>query len=296
MSLRKKIAAAVLTATAVFSVSACGLRGGNQDPSAIGDTIRIGTTDAQQKQWQVFEEELTAQGIKAEIVSFGDYNLPNQATIDGQVDVTNFQHIMFLANFNNEKGADLVPIGATEIVPLALYYKDHNKISDVEEAGQVVIPNDTTNQGRALNVLAAAGLITLKNSPLIPTPADVDTDKSKVKVVPVDAAQTATSYLDGTPAIVNNSYLSNAKIDPETAITKDDPSQDTAKPYINTFVTTKAKENDERLARLVEIWHSAPVQTAIQEQSNGTSIEDTSSKEELKQVLENTQLQLKEAQ
>lgn len=284
----RKITAAALAAATTFTLAACG--------SDDSDTIKIGTTDAQQKQWQVFEDELEAAGIKAELVSFADYNLPNQATIDGQVDVTNFQHMLFLAGFNQgNPQSTLTPIGATEIVPLALYFKDGSEVADVAKAGEVAIPNDPANQGRAINVLVSAGLITLKphaEGLLQPEPADIDTDKSKVKVTPVDAAQTATAYLDGTPAIVNNSFLANANIDPKSAVYKDDPNEELSQPYINGFVTTEDKKDDPDLQRLVEIWHSEPVQKAIEEQSSGTSVEVKMNGEELSKVLADTESKL----
>lgn len=285
----RTIAAATVAAATTFTLAACG--------SNDGDTIKIGTTDAQQKQWQVFEDELEAEGIDAEIVSFADYNLPNQATIDGQVDVTNFQHMLFLAGFNQgNPGSTLTPIGATEIVPLALYYKDGSELADVAKAGEVAIPNDPANQGRAINVLVSSGLVTLKSNAkglLLPEPADIDTGKSKVKVTPVDAAQTATAYLDGTPAIVNNSFLSNAKIDPTSAVYQDDPNEELSQPYINAFVTTEDKKDDPELQRLVEIWHSEPVQQAINEQSAGTSVEVEMDGEQLSKILADTETKLK---
>ena len=288
MSLRRKALAATIALTTSFGLVACS--GGNDD-----DTIVIGTTDSEQKQWQVFKQELDNAGLKTEIKSFNDYSIPNRALTDGEIDVNNFQHMMFLAEYNNGNNTDLAPVGATEILPLGLYYKDHSDLKDVEKAGEVAIPNDSTNQGRAINVLVQAGLVTLKKEGLLtPTPADIDTDKSKIKVTPVDAAQTATSWLDGTPAIVNNSFLDRADIDPKTAIFQDDPEKEEAQPYINGFVTTKDRKDEEDLKKLVEIWHSKPVQDAIDEQTKGTSVAVTMSGDELQKVLDNTQQKLKE--
>lgn len=286
MPLGRKALAAILAASTAFSLAACG-----GDDS---ETIKIGTTDSDQKQWQVFQQELDKAGIKGEIVSFNDYNIPNQALKDGQIDINNFQHMKFLAEYNVGNDTNLVPVGGTEIVPLALYFKDHKSVEDVEKAGEVVIPNDSTNQGRAINVLVQAKLITLKKEGLLtPTPADIDEGKSKIKVTTVDAAQTATSYLDGKPAVVNNSFLSKAGIDPNTAIFKDAPKADEAKPYINGFVTTKENQNKEEFKKLVEIWHSKPVQDAIKEESKGTSVEIKMDGPELEKILNDTQNKLK---
>ncbi|KAB3522917.1 methionine ABC transporter substrate-binding protein [Corynebacterium sp. zg254] len=286
MSLRRKVSAAAVAVATAFALTACG---------GSDDTLKIGSTDIQQEHWKVFEQELEKAGIKAQLVPFSDYNIPNQALVDGEIDVNNFQHMMFLGTYNNKNNQDLKPVGATEIIPLGLYYKDGKSLDDVAKAGKVVIPNDPSNQGRAINLLAANKLVTLKKEGLLtPTPADVDDSKSKVKLVPVDAAQTATSYHDGTPAVVNNSFLEAGNIDPTNAIVKDDPKDPSAQPYINGFVTTKEHQNDEELKKLVEIWHSKPVQDALERSSKGTSVEVKMDGEELNKVLEDTQAKLKD--
>ena len=131
MSLRRKVAAGVAAAAMVFGLSACG---------GDDDTIKIGTTDQGQKQWQVFEEQAKKEGLNVELVPFGDYSLPNRALQEGEIDVNNFQHLMFLADYNVNNDSKLVPIGATEIIPLGVYYQDHSEVKDIEEAGEVAIP------------------------------------------------------------------------------------------------------------------------------------------------------------
>lgn len=285
MSLRRKVAAGVAAAVMAFSLTACG---------GDDDTIKVGTTDQGQKQWQVFEEKAKEEGLNVELVPFGDYSLPNRALADGEIDVNNFQHLMFLADYNVNNDSNLVPIGATEIIPLGVYYQDHSEVKDIEEAGEVAIPNDPTNQGRALHVLASAGLVKLKDDKILsPTPADVDEGKSKVKVTPVDAAQTVTAYKDGTPAVINNSFLERGNIDPKSAIVEDDPKAEAAKPFINAFVTTEENKDDEDLKKLVEVWHSKDVQDALNEQSKGTSVQVQMGPEELAKVLKDTEDQIK---
>lgn len=286
MSLRRKTIAGLTAVAAVFSLAACG---------SDDDKIKVGTTDQGQKQWQVFQEQAKKEGLDVELVPFGDYSLPNRALQEGEIDVNNFQHLMFLADYNVNNNSDLTPIGATEIIPLGVYFDGHSKAKDIEEAGEVAIPNDPTNQGRALHVLDTNKLITLKDdSILTPTPADVDTAKSKIKVVPVDAASTVTAYKDGKPAVINNSFLDRGNIDPKTAIIQDDPKSPEAQPFINTFVTSKDRKDDKDLLKLVDIWHSDEVQKAIEEQSKGTSVSVTMDGKELDGILQKTQNKIKE--
>lgn len=160
-----------------------------------------------------------------------------------------------------------------DLPPRPVHQGDRS-VSAVAAAGRVAIPNDQTNQGRAINVLASAGLVTLKSKDkLTPTPADIDTGRSKVTVVPVDAAQTATAFNDGTPAVINNNFLSAAGVTAADAVAKDDPKQESAKPYINVFVTTEARKDDPTIAKLVEIWHDPEVQKAVSADSQGTAVE-----------------------
>ncbi|HIW95076.1 MAG TPA: methionine ABC transporter substrate-binding protein [Candidatus Corynebacterium gallistercoris] len=288
-NLRRKTLAGITAVAAAFSLAACG--------SDDEDVIKVGTTDQGQKQWQVFEEQAKAEGLNVELVPFSDYNLPNRALADGQIDVNNFQHLMFLADYNVNNDSDLTPIGATEIIPLALYYKDHDDVKAVEEAGEVAIPNDPTNQGRALHMLASNGLVELKDSEILsPTPADVDTDKSKVKITPVDAAQTVTAYMDGTPAVINNSFLDRGNIDPKSAVAQDDPEAPEAQPFINAFVTTKDRKDEADLLKLVDVWHSKEVQDAINEQSAGTSVSVNMKGDQLTEILKSTEDKIREQQ
>lgn len=272
--------AAMATAT---SLTACG-RGASSE-----DTIKLGTTEADMGYWKVFEEQAEKQGVKIKTTQFADYNTPNRALSEGEVDANLFQHLKFLAAHNTGAKDTLVPIGSTQIVPLALYWKGHSDLNGIE--GQdVALPHDPSNQGRAINVLKQAGLVKLKGEDLVtPTPADVDTAASKVKIVPVDSAQTATVYNEGKPAIINNTFLERANIDAKTAVFKDDPNSKEAEPYINVIAVKEKDVNNEKIAKLVEVYHSPEVQKALAEDSKGTSVEVKRSKEELKQILDRLQ-------
>lgn len=273
------ISASLIAATGLVACS-------NSSDSPDQVTVKIGTTDGSKKSWKVFEDKAKEAGIKLDIKNFSDYSTPNDALAQDQLDVNLFQNLKFLAEYNVGKNADLTPVGATEIVPLALFWKDHTSLDGIE-GKSVAIPNDPSNQGRAINVLVQAKLLTLKKEGLItPTPSDVDEAKSKVKLTPVDAAQTTTAYGEGTPAIINNSFLDRAGIDPRLSVFQDDPNSAEAEPYINAFVTKAEDKDDANIAKLVEIWHSKEVQDAVAEDSKGTSVPVQRNTEELKKILD----------
>ncbi|AGF71629.1 MetQ/NlpA family ABC transporter substrate-binding protein [Corynebacterium halotolerans] len=286
MKLRRILASSAAAALAATGLVACSDSGSEGGDAAADGPIRIGTTDASQQAWAVFEEVAAEDGIELQIENFSDYNTPNQALSQDQIDVNKFQHLKFLAEYNVGAGDDLVAIGATEIYPLDLFWQGHDSLDGIE-GESVAIPNDPSNQGRAINVLVQAGLVTLREEGLVtPTPADIDEEASQVSVTPVDAAQTPAAYGEGRPAIINNSWLDRAGIDPESAVFHDDPNSEQAEPYINVFVTRAEDADDPRLNRLVELWHSDEVMAAVAEDSQNTAIEVERTREELAEILE----------
>ena len=286
MQIRRAAAATAAVTVAATSLVAC------SSDADDDKTITVGTTDDAKQAWVAFEQEAKDAGYDIDIKSFSDYNTPNQALIQGELDTNNFQHLKFLAEYNHGNGTNLVPIVATEIVPLALFWKGHDSLDGIE-GEEVAIPNDSTNQGRAINVLVQAGLITLKKDGLItPTPLDIDEKKSKVKVVPVDAAQTPSAHGEGTPAIINNSFLERAGIDPATAVFQDDPNSEEAEPYINVFAVREEDADNEDIKKLAELWHSDAVQKGVDEDSAGTSVEVERTPEELQEILDKLEADL----
>ena len=296
MSIRRVLAATSAAVIATTGLVACS--SDSSDSSGSGEeitkdsTISIGTTDANMEEWSVFQDLAKEAGYKVELENFADYNTPNQALDQGQLTTNKFQHLQFLAKYNKGNGTDLVPLAATEIYPLAIYWKDHKDLSGVE-GQEVAIPNDSTNQGRAIGLLAQEGLVTLKeDSPLTPTPMDIDEGKSKVKVSPVDAAQTPAAYGEGKPAVINNSFLERAGIDPKTAIFQDDPSSEEAEPYINVFAVREEDADNEDIKKLAELWHTDAVQEGVDEDSAGTSVQVERSQEDLQKILDKLEADL----
>ena len=286
MQIRRAAAATAAVTVAATSLVAC------SSDADDDKTITVGTTDDAKQAWVAFEQEAKDAGYDIDIKSFSDYNTPNQALNQGELDTNNFQHLKFLAEYNHGNGTNLVPIVATEIVPLALFWKGHDSLDGIE-GEEVAIPNDSTNQGRAINVLVQAGLITLKKDGLItPTPLDIDEKKSKVKVVPVDAAQTPSAHGEGTPAIINNSFLERAGIDPTTAVFQEDPNSEEAEPYINVFAVREEDADNEDIKKLAELWHSDAVQKGVDEDSAGTSVEVERTPEELQEILDKLEADL----
>ncbi|WP_297589071.1 MetQ/NlpA family ABC transporter substrate-binding protein [uncultured Corynebacterium sp.] len=289
MRFNRILAAAAASVLATTSLVACSSDSASEAGGADGDavTVKIGTTDADMLAWTAFEDEAEKLGIDLDIVRFSEYPQVNPAHVEGQMEVSKFQTINYQAQYNADSGEDLRIIGSGEINVLGLYWKDHDSLDGIE-GEEVAIPNDPSNQGRAINVLVQAGLLELKEGTpkLTPTPVDIDEAASKVKVVAVDASQTPNAYNEGRPAVINNNWLQRGGIDPASSVAADDPNSELAEPYINVF-TVKAEDVDnETYAKLVDAWQSDAVTEALNEDSNGTAVQVKRSPEELNTILD----------
>lgn len=279
-------AAAALALTLTLTACGSGTDAGGAATGGKDDPIKIGVVDSAKGYWKVFTDAAEKEGIAVELVNFSDYQLPNQGLSDGDLDLNQFQHLQFLAEYNVKAGADLAPIGATAVYPLGLYSKKYTSPDQIPDGGEVAIPNDPTNQARALLVLQEAGLVTLKGGGTsLSTPADIETGTSKVKVTPLDAAQTALSLADADAAVINNDYVVNADLKTSDAIFSDDPDSAAAEPYINIFVARAADKDNATFAKLVELYHSPEVEKAAQEEWGGTAVFKNNSGAQLQDIL-----------
>ena len=289
MRTKRVIAAAAASLIAATGLVACSSETESSTSNGDGDkvSVKIGTTDADLKAWSVFADEAQKAGIDLDIVRFTEYPQVNPAQTEGQIEISKFQTINYQAQYNATSGKDLRIIGSGEINILGLYWKDHDSLDGIEDA-EIAIPNDPSNQGRAINVLVQAGLVTLRDgaSKLTPTPADIDKDASKVKVVAVDASQTPNAYNEGRPAVINNNWLQRAGIDPASSVAADDPNSELAEPYINVFTVSGDDLDNETYAKLVDVWQSEEVTEALNEDSNGTAVQVQRSKEDLNEILD----------
>ncbi|MDL0403742.1 MetQ/NlpA family ABC transporter substrate-binding protein [Corynebacterium lehmanniae] len=289
MRTKRVIAAAAASLIAATGLVACSSETESSTSNSDDDkvTVKIGTTDADQKAWSVFADEAQKAGIDLDIMRFTEYPQVNPAQVEGQIEISKFQTINYQAQYNATAGEDLRIIGSGEINILGLYWKDHDSLDGIEGT-EVAIPNDPSNQGRAINVLVQAGLVTLRDGApkLTPTPADIDKDASKVKVVAVDASQTPNAYNEGRPAVINNNWLARAGIDPASSVAADDPNSELAEPYINVFTVSGDDLDNETYEKIVDVWQSEEVTAALNEDSNGTAVQVQRSKEDLNEILD----------
>ncbi len=269
-----KTAALALPLALLLSACATGspAPGGSGSADAAPETVKIGVVGAGDPYWKTYVDAAADAGITVDLVDFSEYTQPNPALSAGELDLNQFQHIIYLATYNVQAGDDLVPIGSTAIYPLGLYSQKYDSVADIPAGETVAVPNDESNQARGLLVLQSAGLVKLKDGgSTLSTVADV-LEGSKVKVEAMDAAFTATSLPDVAAAIINNDFVKDAGLSFDDAIATDDPSDPSAFPYINIFAARAEDADNPTYAKLVEIYQNTQaVLDGADEASGGTA-------------------------
>lgn len=284
-----RITRLVVAAVAALSLTLTACSGGGQTPPAPvaeGETISIGVVGAGEDQWTVFQRKADEAGIPVEIRNFTDYTTANPAVSDGSLTANQFQHILYLAQYNRDNNGSLVPIASTAIYPLALYSQQHQTLEQIPQGAQIAIPNDETNKSRAIHMLAEAGLLVLNpGTGVIAGEEDIDAAASTVTVAPMDAQQTVTALPSIAGAVVNNDFVNDAGLDPNAALFEDDPGSEAAQPYINVLVVRQADAQNENLLNLGRILQDPEVVAALQNNSAGSAVIVDQSPEQLQQIL-----------
>lgn len=300
MSRIAKVAACLGAIALTASLAACS--GGAAQPAASAgsaeDPVRIGVVGASDPYWADYTAAAEAEGISVEIVDFAEYSQPNPALSAGEIDLNQFQHVLYLAQYNVSAGEDLVPIGSTAIYPLGLYSQKYASPEEIPAGSQIAVPNDESNQARALLVLQQAGLITLRDggSPYS-TPDDIIAEQSKATVLPVDASLTGPSLPDVAASIINNDFVADAGFTQADAIATDDENAPESVPYINIFAARAEDAQNPTYQRLVEIYqHDQATLDGVVEVAGGAAKLVQTPVDELLASLESTQAQYREHQ
>jgi D-methionine transport system substrate-binding protein len=302
MSITRKVAAAISGFAVVGLLVGCGGGSAGNAPAADDEgtesnPVTIGVVGASDPYWETYVDAAADEGIAVELVDFAEYTQPNPALTEGELDLNQFQHIVYLAQYNESAGEDLQPIGSTAIYPLPLYSTQYDSVEDIPDGAEIAIPNDESNQARALLVLQSAGLIELEDGgDIFSTPDDIVADGSRVTVTPLSADLTATSLPDVAAAIINNDFATSAGLSPDDVIAQDDPEDPGALPYVNVFAARSADVDNETYTKLVEIYQDTKAVTdGVVEHSGGTAVIVKTPVEDLVSSLEDVQADIADA-
>jgi D-methionine transport system substrate-binding protein len=209
-------------------------------------------------------------GLDVKIVEFTDYVEPNTALNDGSINANMFQHQPYLNKQNQDRHYHLVAVGKTFVFPMGIYSQKVKSVADLPQGGLVAIPNDPSNEGRALLLLQKANVITLTDpTDLYATPSNIKDNPKGLKFKELDAAQLARSLADVDLAVINSNYAIPAGLSPsKDALVL----EDSKSPYANIIVVRVADMNDPKIKELVSAIQSAEVLQAAKEIFNGQAI------------------------
>lgn len=243
-------------------------------PSSEVTKVKVGVVGTNEEEvWKFVKEKVASENIDIEVVVFTDYNQPNDALANGDVDLNAFQHYIFLDSYNSERNSDLTVIGETILAPLGLYSQKIKDVSEIKEGDSISIPNDPTNGGRALLLLQSAGLISVDPSAGdTPTLNDIKENKLNLVISELDASQTARSLPDVTAAIINGGIAADAGLVPANDAIFLEKLTATSKPYINVIACRSEDQDNEVYKKIVDAFRQDDTAEVITKVSNGANI------------------------
>ncbi|HDZ5065977.1 TPA: MetQ/NlpA family ABC transporter substrate-binding protein [Campylobacter jejuni] len=233
-------------------------------------TITIGATPTPYAEILNFSKPLFQEkGWKLIVKEFNDYNIPNIALNEKDLDANLYQHKPFLDDFNTHKGTKLISLGAIVLVPMAIYSNSIKDIKDIPNGAKIAIPNDPTNESRALDLLAKANLIEFKTQNTLKTPLDISKNPKKLKFIELKAAQLPRALDDVNLAVITTNYALGAGLNPlkDGIFIEDKDSL-----YAIVLATRKGEETNQKNLVIKEILTSDKIKNFIIEKYKGSVI------------------------
>lgn len=273
MKLRKFVVSFLACSIALsLAVGLTGCGAQKQGPVKEGSIV-VGASPSPHAQiLEAVSEQLAQKGYQLEIKEFTDYIMPNTALEDGELDANFFQHQPYLTDFNEKNGTKLVSAAAIHFEPLGIYGGKTADLADLPKGAQIAVPNDTTNEARALWLLQAQGIIEVdEQAGLEATKQDITSNPKNVEIVEMEAAQLPRALADVDFAVINGNYAVAAEIADQVLVTEDKDSE-AAKQYANIVAVREGDENREDIKALVEALQSDEVKAYIEETFGSTVI------------------------
>ena len=289
----KKLISAALAGTLALSLAACGSSASVSESTAssasseaaastaetgsdlAGTTIKVAASPTPHAEiLNVAKDLLAEQGITLEIVEFSDYVQPNMVTESGEVDANYFQHQPYLDSFNEENGTHLVSVGDIHYETLGIYPGKSQSLDEIPDGAVIAVPNDTTNEARALQLLASQGIITIReDAGLTATVNDITENPHNVQVEELEAAQLPRTLADVDYAVMNGNYALEAGFSVgNDALATEDADSEAAQTYANVLVVKEGRESDPAIQALLKALQSQEVKDYINETYDGAVV------------------------
>ncbi len=217
---------------------------------------------------------LAEQGWDLQVTVFNDYVQPNEVVESGEFDANYFQHTPYLDSFNEEKGTHLVNVGEIHYEPLGIYAGTESDLANISDGATIAVPNDTTNEARALLLLQDNGIITLKEGAgMEATKNDIAENPHNVEIVELEAAQVARVIGETSFVVLNGNYALQAGLNAQTdALAYETSDSEAAKTYVNVIVVKEGNEGNEGVKALVDVLKSDEIKDFINEKYQGSVV------------------------
>ena len=272
-TLRKLFAAALVGALSVSMLAGCGSsKGDSKKDSAENKTIKVAASATPHA--EILEYAKTAlkdKGYDLEVTIFDDYVKPNEVVESGEFDANYFQHEPYLNSFNEEKGTHLVIAGKIHYEPFGIYPGTKKSLDDIADGDTIAVPNDTTNEARALLLLQDNGIIKLKDGAGInATVNDIEENPHNIEIVELEAAQVARVVDETSFVVLNGNYALQAGFSvSKDALAYETSDSEAAKTYVNVIAVKEGNENNEAIKALVDVLKSDDVKKYINDTYDG---------------------------
>lgn len=258
----KVLVAAVVAVVAALTLVACG------NTASDGDevTVKVGASPAPHAViLEAAAPALEAEGITLDIVEYQDYVQPNANLADGELDANYFQHVPYLDDYNEKNGTDLVPVAKVHFEPMGLYAGKAASLDELPDGATIAVPNDTTNEARALLLLQDQGLIKLDESKgLQATPRDITENPKNLEFLELDAPALPRALEDAELAVINANFALGAGVDTSKLLVAESADSLASETYANVLVVRAGEENEDTIKKIAEALHSEDVKKAIE--------------------------------
>ena len=288
----KKLLSILLCAALVLGLAACGTAASDptaapeseapatdaaETPSGELEKIVVGASSTPHAEiLEAVSGEREALGYELDIKIFDDYVMPNLALADGEIDANYFQHEPYLLNFNAENGTDLVSAAAIHYEPMGIYGGSKSSLDELAEGDIIAVPNDGTNEARALLLLQDQGLITLKEgidaSTETATILDIAENQQNLEIVEMEAKNIPHSLPDVAFAVINGNYALQAGLTGNDALASESADSDAAQTYANILAVRAGEKDSAKTQALVTALTSETCRQFIEETYSGAVV------------------------
>lgn len=274
MKFKKVLSVLVALGLVTVMAAGCSSSGGGSASGSDDKTIVVGASPTPHAEiLKAAENVLKEKGYTLKITEFQDYVQPNMALENKELDANYFQHKPYLDEFNEKNGTKLVSAGAVHYEPLGLYAGKTKSLAELSDGATIAVPNDTTNEARALLLLEANGLIKLNpDAGLSATPKDITENPKNLNVQELEAAQLGRSLRDVDMAVINGNYALQADLKVTDALAKEEKDSEAAQTYANVVAVREGDENSDKTKALMEALKSDDVKKFIEDTYQGSVV------------------------